>query len=169
MPVTLPPRPGPRPSTTPTNPHTQLDQQAADDGPRQRLVGLVADLPGMIWAGSMISVPGARALTLARAAAYGPPEAFMIGTEFAHLHPAPDGSLHLVLPAEAAKAAMAAGWAEQHPIARRGIISPGAVMVYAPRDADEAEIAAALVRASYDFATGAEPLGLGTGSGIERQ
>ncbi len=152
----MPHRPGPRPSTTPTNPHTQLDQQPGDDRPRQHLIGRLADLPGVVWAGSRISVPGARALTLPHGLA-GPPDAFMIGTEFAHLHPSPDHSLHLVLPLAAAEAATGAGWAEQHPIARLGIITPGAVMVYAPRDAYEADIVADLVRASYAFATGAEP------------
>ena len=63
----------------------------------------------------------------------------MIDTEFAHLHPAPDHSMHVVLPVKTAEAAIEAGWAELHPIARRGIISPGAVMVYAPRDAVEAD------------------------------
>jgi len=156
VPVDMPQRPGPRPSTTPTNPHTQLDQQPSDDQPRQHLIGQLANLPGVVWAASMISVPGARALTLPRGPHQGPPDAFMIGTEFAHLHPAPDHSLHLVLPPAAAEAAIDAGWAEQHPIARLGIISPGAVMVYAPRDAHEADIAAGLVRASHAYATGSE-------------
>jgi hypothetical protein len=157
LPVAMPRRPGPRPTTTPTNPHTQLDQQPGDDRERQRLIAQLADLPGVVWTGSLISVPGARALRLPRGAAQGPPEAFMIDTEFAHLHPAPDYSLHLVLPPAAAAAAIEAGWAEQHPIARLGIISPGAVMVYAPRDANETEIAVGLVRASYAYATGTRP------------
>ena len=155
-PVAMPSRPGPRPSTTPSNPHTQLDQQPSDDQPRQRLIGQLTDLPGVAWVGSMISVPGAQALTLPRDLAQGPSDAFMIDTEFAHLHPVPDYSLHLVLPPAAAEAAIEAGWAEQHPIARLGIISPGAVMVYAPRDAHEVDIAAGLVRASYAYATGSE-------------
>ncbi|MGA1826858.1 luciferase family protein [Microbacterium sp.] len=157
VPADLPRRPGPRPSTTPTNPHTQLDQQPSDDQPRQRLIGQLSDLPGVVWTGSMISVPGAEALTLPRGTAQGPPDAFMIDTEFAHLHPAPDHSLHVVLPVKTAEAAIEAGWAELHPIARRGIISPGAVMVYAPRDAVEADIAADLVRTSYAYATGTQP------------
>lgn len=153
----MPRRPGTRPSTTPSNPHTQLDQQPIDDQPRQRLVAQLRDLPGVVWTGSMISVPGAQALTLPRNTALGPPEAFMMDTEFAHFHPAPDHSLHLVLPLAVAEAAMEAGWAEQHPIARRGIITAGAVMVYAPRDEAEADIAAGLVRASYSYATGTQP------------
>jgi hypothetical protein len=104
----------------------------------------------------MISVPGAKALTLSHSQARGPLDAFMTGTEFAHLHPAPDHSLHLVLPPSIAEAAIEAGRAEQHPIARLGIISSGAVMVYAPRDTYEADIAVGLIRSSHAYATGKE-------------
>ncbi|MDP3714475.1 MAG: DUF5519 family protein [Mycobacteriales bacterium] len=153
--ASLPQRSGLRPRTTPTNPHMQLEQQPLDDRPRRRLEALLTDLPGVVWAGSLISVPGARALTLPPDQALGPPEAFMIGTEFAHLHPAPDHSLHVALPPEVARQAIEAGWAEQHPIAARGLIPPGSVMIYAPRDDDEADVVAHLVTASYDHARGA--------------
>ena len=149
----LPPRRGPRPTTTPTNPHTQLDQQPGDHYPRQRLMAELAALD-VVWTESMISVPGAEALTLSRDAVARDPDAFMIGTEFAHLHPAPDHSLHMVLPPKAARAAIEAGWAERHPMARLGVVSPGAVMVYAPRDAREADIVAKLVATSYAYAGG---------------
>lgn len=148
----LPARRGDRPRTTPSNPHTQLDQQPDDDRPRRHLEKRLAQLPGVVWRPSMISVPGARALTLPPDAAQAPPEAFMIGTEFAHLHPAPDHSLHLVLPPDLASRVIEAGWAEQHPIARRGLISSGAVMVYAPRDEEEAEVVSRIVTASFQYA-----------------
>ena len=79
----------------------------------------------------------------------------MLGTEFAHLHPAPDHSLHLALPPDVARQAIDAGWAEQHPVAARGLIPAGTVMLYAPRDDAEADVVAALVRTSYDYARGA--------------
>lgn len=151
----LPRRSGQRPRTTPTNPHMQLEQQPSDDRPRQRLETLLADLPGVAWAHSLISVPGARALALSPVEALGPPEAFMVGTEFAHLHPAPDHSLHAALPPELARQAIDTGWAEQHPVAARGLIPAGTVMIYAPRDDDEADIVARLVKASYVYARGA--------------
>jgi hypothetical protein len=44
------------------------------------------------------------------------------GREFAHLHPAPDYSLHAMLPTETATDAVEAGWAEPHPVALRGLI-----------------------------------------------
>lgn len=150
--VPLPRRSGPRPSTTPTNPHTQLDQQPPDTEQRERLAATVFALPGVVERPSAISVPGARALWLAEAA--GPPEAFMIGHEFAHLHPGADQSLHMMLPAALAEEAIEAGWAEQHPVARFGLIPPNAVMVYAPRDDAEREVVEDLVRASYALARG---------------
>ena len=87
----------------------QLEQQPSDDRPLRRLEALLADLPGVVWADSLISVPGARALTLPPGQAVGPPEAFMIGTEFAHLHPAPDHSLHVALPQTGQFADLTAG------------------------------------------------------------
>lgn len=146
-------RAGPRPATTPTNPHTQLDQQPPDSDQRERLAATVFALPGVVEWPSRISVPGARALWLADGAA-GPPEAFMVESEFAHLHPAPDQSLHMMLPPQLAIEAIEAGWAEQHPVARRGLIPANAVMVYAPRDDDEREVVEGLVRASHAFARG---------------
>lgn len=157
MTLELPERSGTRPRTTATNPHTQLDQQPEDETPRRLLEQALAQAPeldGVDWQPSLISVPGARAMLLPGALAGGPPEAFMVATEFAHLHPAPDYSLHLVLPTDLAAVAERLGWAEQHPVARRGLISAGAVMVYAPRDADEVEVVSRLVRASAAYARG---------------
>jgi luciferase-like monooxygenase len=152
MSSSLPARAGDRPRTTPTNPHTQLDQQPADVGLIDELARRVFALPGVVEEPSRISVPGARALVLAAGEAIGPPEAFLIGREFAHLHPAPDHSLHAMLPAETVTDAVAAGWAEPHPVALRGLIPPTAVMLYAPRDEAELEVIEGLVRASHAFA-----------------
>lgn len=106
----------------------------------------------MVEQPSRISVPGARALTLSAGEPVGPPEAFMIDREFAHLHPAPDHSLHAMLPPDIASEAVDAGWAEAHPVARMGLIAPTAVMLYAPRDEAELAVIEALVRTSHAFA-----------------
>jgi luciferase-like monooxygenase len=148
----LPTRAGDRPRTTPTNPHTQLDQQPADTRWAEELADRVFALPGVREEPSRISVPGARALILAPGEPAGPPEAFLIEREFAHLHPDPDHSLHAMLPTETVTEAVAAGWAEPHPVALRGLIPPTAVMIYAPRDEMELEVVESLVRASHAFA-----------------
>jgi hypothetical protein len=148
----LPVRAGDRPRTTPTNPHTQLDQQPADPHLVEDLARRAFALPGVVEEPSGISVPGARALVVAPGEPAGPPEAFLIGREFAHLHPDPDHSLHAMLPPETAEEAIAAGWAEPHPVALRGLIPRTAVMIYAPRDEAELAVVERLVGASHAFA-----------------
>lgn len=148
LPTPLPPRPGPRPRTTPSNPHTQLDQQPTDPSIRERLAARLFALPGVVERPSAISVPGARALTLPSG---GPSRLFIVGTEFAHLHPAPDFSVHTVLPRELVAEAIDAGWAERHPLAGRGPIPDAIVMLYAPRDETELDVVAGLVTAAHDL------------------
>jgi hypothetical protein len=150
----FPVRRGPRPRTTPTNPHTQLDQQPDDPALRQLLLAELALLPDVVWRPSAISVPGAEALWLAADAGGGPPEAFMIGREFAHLHPAPDRSLHVMVPQTLAEQLIADGWGELHPVARMGLLPRTAIMVYAPRDDLEVAVVARIVGASHAYASG---------------
>jgi hypothetical protein len=153
----LPPRAGPRPRTTSTNPHTQLDQQPADPAIRAQLAERLFGLMDVEERPTMISVPGARALWLRDDVPVASPGAFMIGREFAHLHPGADQSLHAILPADLAQGAIDAGWAELHPVARLGMIPPTTVMLYAPRDPEEMDIIYQLVLASYRFAGGRVP------------
>src|SRR5438876_3005095 len=54
----LPARPGERPRTTPTNPHTQLDQQPLDAAVVEELARRIFALPGVVERPSGISVPG---------------------------------------------------------------------------------------------------------------
>src|SRR5215207_6106378 len=152
MSSSLPIRAGDRPRTTPTNPHTQLDQQPIDLRWIEELARRAYALDGVVEEPSRISVPGARALVLRPGEPMGPPEAFLIDREFAHLHPAPDHSLHAMLPTETVTEAVAAGWAEPHPVALRGLIPPTAVMLYAPRDEAEFDVNQRMVRASHAFA-----------------
>jgi hypothetical protein len=57
-----------------------------------------------------------------------------------------------MLPTETVTESVAAGWAEPHPVALRGLILPTAVMLYAPRDEAELWVIDSLVRASHAFA-----------------
>jgi hypothetical protein len=52
------------------------------------------------------------------------------------------------------RAAVDAGWAEPHPVARMGLIPETAVMLYAPRDDDELAVSEMLLGASRQFAGG---------------
>lgn len=147
----LPTRSGPRPRTTPTNPHTQLDQNAPEDM-QEAVAAFMFGLSCVREVPSSISVPGARAMWLEESCATGPADAFMVGREFCHLHPPTDGSLHLNLPLDLASVAIARGWAEIHPLAARGLIPANVVMVYGPRDKGELQVVKALVEASHAFA-----------------
>ncbi|MDC4206357.1 MAG: DUF5519 family protein [Candidatus Manganitrophus sp.] len=151
--TSLPRRSGPRPRTTDTNPHSQLDQHPPASV-IEALCSRLFALPGVIEHPSAVSVPGARALRLLPEAVNGPREAFMISTEFAHVHPLPDGSLHVALPPEVAQEVIRQGWGEQHPVAKRGLIPANVCMVYAPRDENEIEIVTGLVTATLRFASG---------------
>lgn len=104
-----------------------------------------------------ISVPGARALWLRDDVPAGPSDAFMVDREFAHLHPGQDQSLHATLPPNLAEAAIEAGWAELHPVARMGLIPRTTVMLYAPRNREELDVILGLLTASYRFAGGRLP------------
>ena len=156
-PTMLPVRSGERPRTTPTNPHTQLDQQPEDPSLRATLAGRLFSLPDVEERATVISVPGARALWLRDDVPAGPREAFMLEREFAHLHPGADQSLHATLPPDLAEAAIEAGWAELHPVARMGYIPATTVMLYAPRNAEEFDVVFGLLLASYRFAGGRLP------------
>ena len=151
----LPLREGPRPETGPAMPHQQLTQNAPPEM-QERLFARARGLPGVRVDGSGVSVPGARAFILDPIMAKGPREAFMVGTEFAHLHPSQDGSLHLTLPEEAVAEVEGTGWGEMHPMARMGEGPRTMVMVFGPRDELELEVVWGIVQASYAFAVGSE-------------
>jgi luciferase-like monooxygenase len=148
-----PVRSGDRPTTQRVMPHQQLDQTAPVEL-QEQLCDRCRGLPGVYVGPSHVSVPGARAFHLDPDLAGGAPEAFMRGTEFAHLHPAYDGSLHLALPVELARSVIGAGWGEHHPLVEQGVMPATQLMVYGPRDAGELEVVWSIVEQSYAFARG---------------
>lgn len=151
--LTLVPRSGPRPETTSQLPHSQLTQHGPDEVIAQLHEWCFA-LPSVSNEHSGISVPGSRALVLHEGTACNH-DAFMVGREFAHIHPHPDsGSMHVKLAPEDAKAVVEAGWGEDHYLVTQGHYPPGLIMVFSPRDATELETVKAIVASSYAFATG---------------
>ena len=150
----LPPRVGPRPRASTEFPHCQLDQQPGDGRYVDTILAEALTWPCVLGGPSAISVEGARALILGAGTAGGPPEAFMAGREFCHVHAQGDYSLHAALPVPLARAAEGAGWAEPHFLVQTGQAPATVVMVYAPRDEAERDVVLGLVRASYEFALG---------------
>jgi hypothetical protein len=109
---------------------------------QQVLLQLAGALPGVRIGPSHICVAGSRACHLAPTIAVGPAQAFFSGTEFGHMHPLYDGSLHLNLPDRLAERVLAAGWGAG--------AEPGAsILVYGPRDEDELDIVWQLLLAAY--------------------
>ena len=72
--------------------------------------------------------------------------------EYAHVHPTYDGSLHLALPVAQAADLVAKGWGAPHPWAGTRL-TPGFVMVFGPRDAEELETVAGVLAASHRYAS----------------
>lgn len=146
----LPERAGPPPEITTTTPQEQLTQNSPP-ALQEQLFARLGRLAGVHTAPSAISVPGARAFTLSDHA--GPAEAFLVpqAGEFAHLHPAHDGSLHLALPPALAKDLVARGWGAAHPLAGL-LVTTGFVMVFGPRTEEELDVVAGIVATSHAWA-----------------
>ncbi|MFM9274498.1 phospholipase [Pseudarthrobacter sp. NKDBFgelt] len=148
----LPLRVGHRPQVSWTIPQ----EQRSDNAPRElqdKLLSRISTLAGVSTRQSAISVPGATGLMLGPAPS-ATPDGFLVPSvgEFAHQHPAHDGSLHVALPPVLAAEAVAKGWAVAHPLA--GVrLARGMVLVYGPRDDSELEAVAAIVQTSHYYAT----------------
>ena len=151
--LALTPRSGTKPETTSRLPHSQLTQH----GPDHMVAKLhewcfslahVANQP------SGISVPGSRALVMHDGVDCNH-QAFMIGREFAHIHPHPDsGSMHVMVTPEDALEVTRKGWGEDHYLVTQGHFPPGLVLIFSPRDDEELETIKLIVQRSYEFATG---------------
>lgn len=148
----LPEREGPRRQTTGSVPHIQLDAELvpAVDTELQRRAYL---LPGVENRESVLSLPGARGLSLSDEIELVRPDVIAGGREFAHIHP--DGSLHVWLPVDRAVEVDRTKWGELHPWADRDGFWDGVVMVYTPETLAELEITIRLVVEAYNFVTGA--------------
>ena len=146
-------RSGNPPRTTPDDPHRQLTQIAPIEM-QDALVERGRLLSGTYIAPSLISMPGSRAFVLDDSSPTPASEVFMIGREYAHIHPSYDGSLHMVLPPHLVRQVVERGWGEQHPVAKMGLIPMNTLMVYGPRDEEELDVVFKLLKTSYGYARG---------------
>lgn len=148
----LPERDGDRPEVSWTIPQQQETQNAPPEL-QERLFDEVRQLSGVDVGPSRISVPGAQGFTLHEGST--DEQAFLVPQvgEFAHLHPAYDGSLHVVLPPEQAADVSIKGWGRPHMWAGTRL-SPGFMLVHGPRDHDELTTVLGIVAASHAYATG---------------
>jgi hypothetical protein len=153
-----PPRSGPRPQAG-IVPHDQLDQWPPPDI-HQLLVERCLALPSVRTHESRMALAKTLALVLPQHLCEGPSDAFIDDSEFCHVHTLPGGYLHLTLPLPLRSTAIECGWAEPHPSANAGFVTGNLVLVYAPRNHDELEVAVLLVESSYCFARGIDALSL---------
>ena len=150
--VLPPPREGSRPRIEPRLPHLQADQFS----PPHVLGSLIERclaIPDVLSRESRMAAPGTCALALPDHAAGGPSEAFIDAHEFCHLHPGPEGSIHLTLPDILGAEVERLAWGERHPIGRLGLL-PAVLTVYAPRNPKELDAVFDFVLNSCLFARG---------------
>jgi hypothetical protein len=151
-PMGWPARPGPRPTTCPELPHTQLDQQP-DTRVRAQLIRRVATIPGVEARLTDAPAPGALALCVTSVPARSTGGSQAAG-EFGHLHAHPDCSLHLCLPAALAAQVIAGGWGEpHHEPGTEAAEGSTVLMIYAPRTEEELEVIVDLLVRAHQFAT----------------
>lgn len=145
-------------STDPTAPLVVLLHGGGSD--EQQILTLAPHLPtGVAYAA--VRAPIAEGGGYAWFANHGSedPQAYLVAEvgEFAHLHPAHDGSMHLVFPADLAADVSAKGWGRPHMWAGTRL-SPGFMMVFGPRDEAELAVVRGIVEASHAYASGATAL-----------
>lgn len=150
---TAPPREGFRPQMPDSIPHLQITQWPPDHIVHQ-LMQRCLSLEHVRPKEGRMATKGSCALSLPDLYADGPRDAFIDTNEFCHLHPLPEGSLHLTLPSPFRNQVIELGWAEQHPAVRSGTMPQSLVTVYAPRDTHELGIVLQLIRISWQFARG---------------
>ena len=144
-------RKGERPHTTTTNPHQQLDQHPPKEIVH-RLHEYILTYQSITEAHSLISTPGTPAFFLSACRHKGFGEGFIVDNEFVHIHPLPDGSLHLALPEDEGADLVQYQWGEPHVLAGKHGLPKTIFMLYAPRDEEELAVAKQFVDISYKFA-----------------
>ncbi len=153
--LSLPKRMGPKPQTTHGLPHSQVTQHGPDHIVDQ-MREWAFSLPGVENQDSLVSVPGARAMVMHQSSGCNR-DGFMIGREFAHIHPHPDnGSMHVQLREDDAVEVLKKGWGEHHTLVLKGRRPVGLVMVFSPRDEAELAVVKSILKRSYDTVTSAQ-------------
>lgn len=144
-------RKGLRPLTGSYIPHQQLTQQSSEEIYQEFVEWMGKAFPRTVRGKSLVSDSTTVALHLESAEQVKGRVLMAVPgfAEFAHLHE--DGSSHVALTAEDRWEVMIKNWGEGHPAAQWGV---NAVMLYAPRNKAELEIAKIVWTAAYRHAIG---------------
>jgi hypothetical protein len=146
----LPARKGPRPKTIAGPLHIQCNGHG-DPKYLNRLLNDVLSWPYVEPLAHPANGSGTIPIRLTEVAGGGDSSAFISAREFARvLWGAP--TIILALPLVCAHWAIVKGWAEPHYLRSFGLMPPGAVLVYAPKNQDDLAVCYALFSESYYFA-----------------
>jgi hypothetical protein len=147
--ASLPQRRGRRPITI----RGPIHVQCGDHGEHLRLLPIIEEVIGWphvepsplpVGSGNLLS------LQLSKDAPIEDSSMFIIGREFARvLFGSP--TIYLTLPLTWAHWAIVRGWVEPHFSSSFGVMPPGVMVVYTPRDEFEMNVCRSLFRVSYDF------------------
>src|SRR6476646_5027823 len=151
-PLSLPIRRGKRPITIRGPLHVQCNDNR-DDRPLRRLVEEVIAWPDIEAGPLPVGSEEFTSLKISEGMATAEPSVFIAGREFARvLFGAP--TIYLTLPLSCAHWAIIRGWAEPHFSSSFGLVPPGVMVVYTPRDEHEVAICRSLFWVSYNFSLG---------------
>jgi hypothetical protein len=145
----LPNRHGKRPMTIGDPLHVQCCDHG-DERALRHLLSEVSTWPDVEEAPSPLAGPEMTSLLVAEDVATGDPSVFIAGREFARVLFDPL-TLYLSLPLSCAHWAIIRGWAEPHYGSSSGLIPPGIMVVYTPRDEHELTVCRSFFWISYNF------------------
>ena len=145
----LPNRRGKRPVTIRGPLHVQCGDHG-DDRELHHLVDEVIAWPDIEAGPLPVGSAGLVSLKVGEEVATADPSAFITGREFGRvLFGAP--TIYLTLPLSCAHWAIVRGWAEPHFSSSFGLVPPGVMVVYTPRDEHEVAVCRSLFWVSYNF------------------
>jgi len=152
-PAILPIRKGKRPITVRGPLHVQCSDNS-DDILLRELVSEITAWPAVEASPLPVSTADLVSLRVDEYFASNDSSKFITGTEFARvLFGAP--TIYLTLPLSCAHWAIVRGWAEPHYSGNFGLMPPGVMVVYTPRDEVERGVCRSLLLISYNCALGA--------------
>ncbi|MBV9488924.1 MAG: hypothetical protein JO069_04260 [Verrucomicrobia bacterium] len=153
--LTLPFRRGRRPTTLRGPLHVQAGEHG-DDGILRDLVEEVAAWPGVEASPLPIGNSDLVSLRLDKRLATGLGSMLISDREFSRvLFGAP--TIYLALPLSCAHWAIVRGWAEPHFSSSFGLMPPGVMVIYTPRDEQEKAVCRSLFQRSYAYFAGRSP------------
>jgi Family of unknown function (DUF5519) len=145
----LPKRRGKRPVTIRGPLHVQCGDYG-DDIALRHLVDEVMTWPDIEAGPLPVGSADLVSLQVGEEVATGDPSVFIAGREFGRvLFGAP--TIYLALPLSCAHWAIIRGWAEPHFSSSFGLVPPGVMVVYTPRDEHELAVCRSLFWVSYNF------------------